>query len=77
MSRTYQVWEATEHQLAAGGPLLERMRAEYLEMPGLQLTVAQARRLWALDGDTCAALLNALVEQRFLIRTPRGYRRPG
>ena len=29
--------------------LLGRIRGEYLEMPGLKLTLAQAQRLWGLD----------------------------
>lgn len=45
---------------------LLRIRAEYLEMPGLSLTHGQACRLWGLDPGVCAALLDALVEQRFL-----------
>jgi hypothetical protein len=48
---------------------LRRVKAEYLEMPGLQLTPAQAARLWALDGRLCESVLTALVEARFLIRT--------
>ena len=41
--------------------LLQRIRAEYLEMPGLNLTAAQAQRLWGLDGATCDMVLAALV----------------
>jgi hypothetical protein len=52
--------------------LVERARGEYLEMPGLQLTISQARRLWGLDEETCGALLTALVEQHFLLRTAAG-----
>ena len=33
--------------------LLMRIRAEYLEMPGLRLTTVQARRLWGRDDVTC------------------------
>jgi hypothetical protein len=51
---------------------LRRVRGEFLEMPGLRLTEAQARRLWGLDEASCAALLNALVEARFLYRTRDG-----
>jgi hypothetical protein len=29
--------------------LLNRVRGEYAEMPGLTLTLAQAQRLWGLD----------------------------
>jgi hypothetical protein len=52
--------------------LIRRVRGEFLEMPGLRLTEAQARRLWGLDAASCAALLRALVEARFLVRTQDG-----
>lgn len=48
------------------------IRSEYLEMPGLHLTGRQAQRLWNLDPVTCEALLMALVDTRFLRRTPAG-----
>ena len=52
--------------------LLRRIRMEYIEMPGLQLTRAQARRLWNLDQITCEDILATLVEEQFLTRTARG-----
>jgi hypothetical protein len=52
--------------------LLRRLKAEFLEMPGLKLTEPQARRLWALDAVACADLLNALVDEKFLFRTRDG-----
>lgn len=51
---------------------LRRVRSEYLEMPGLHLTLDQARLLWHLDPQTCSAVLDALLEARFLRRTERG-----
>jgi hypothetical protein len=51
---------------------LKRVRGEYLEMPGLRLTTAQAQRLWGLDQSMCTALLGALVEAKFLLRTRDG-----
>ncbi len=54
------------------GELLQRIRGEYLEMPGLRLTAEQARRLWSLDLNTCVSLLEALVDSRFLARTSDG-----
>jgi hypothetical protein len=42
------------------------VRAEYLEMPGLRLTAAQAQRLWHFDGPNCAAVLSQLVAIGFL-----------
>ena len=52
--------------------LLRRIQNEYREMPGLKLTEAQARRLWALDGGTCSFVLTTLLERRFLKRTASG-----
>ena len=49
--------------------MLQRVRAEFLEMPGLRLTRAQARRLWALDELLCDAILTALVDARFLVHS--------
>jgi len=42
-------------------PLLHRIRSEFLEMPGLRLTPAQAARLWALDRHTSERLLHGLT----------------
>ena len=53
-------------------PAVTRIRSEYLEMPGLRLTVAQARKLWGLDEARCTALLAALVDAKFLFRTRDG-----
>ena len=52
--------------------LLARVRGEYLEMPGLRLTVSQASRLWGLDAVVCDALLSCLETSGFLRRTRLG-----
>jgi len=52
--------------------LATRIRGEYREMPGLQLTFAQARLLWQLDAATCSAVLQILVDEGFLMGTPDG-----
>ncbi len=52
--------------------VLQRVQGEFLEMPGLRLTEAQARRLWGLDAASCTALLGALVDARFLYKTRDG-----
>jgi hypothetical protein len=52
--------------------VLRRIQGEYLEMPGLRLTKAQAQRLWGLDRAACDAALGALVETRFLFRNRDG-----
>jgi hypothetical protein len=51
---------------------LQRVQGEFREMPGLRLTSAQASRLWGLDAISSQALLEALVDARFLRRTPDG-----
>lgn len=51
---------------------LDRARGEYVEMPGLSLTRAQAQRLWGLDGDACGLLLDVLLRSGFLRRNARG-----
>jgi hypothetical protein len=48
---------------------LTRARSEFLEMPGLRLTVAQAARLWSSDSALCHAVLTRLVETRFLVQS--------
>ena len=48
---------------------LRRAQADFLEMPGLKLTVAQAARLWSFDSALCTTVLSTLVERRFLVRT--------
>jgi hypothetical protein len=52
--------------------VLQRIQGEFVEMPGLRLTAAQAQRLWGLERDVCAALLGALVEAKFLEQTRDG-----
>lgn len=38
-----------------------RIHAEYLEMPGMKLTLAQASRLFNLPPERCAKVLDTLV----------------
>ena len=52
--------------------ILVRVQSEYLEMPGLNLTEAQARRLWGLDGNTCSVVLATLIKRGFLKRSTNG-----
>jgi hypothetical protein len=49
-------------------PLLKRIRGEYLEMPGLRLTLPQAQRLFGLDPVACALVFETLTRERFLTR---------
>jgi hypothetical protein len=51
--------------------VVDRVRAEFVEMPGLELTLAQAVRLWTLGADDCRFVIDALVDVGFLQWTPR------
>jgi hypothetical protein len=52
--------------------LVDRVRSEFLEMPGLRLTLPQAARLWGLDLPSCEAVVDALIRSAFLQRTATG-----
>ena len=52
--------------------VLQRIQGEYMEMPGLRLTPAQAQRLWGLDRNVCDQLLHTLVKEKFLSQTRDG-----
>ena len=51
---------------------VERLRAEFLEMPGLRLTMAQAHRFCGVERGTCSEALDALVQEHFLCMRPDG-----
>jgi hypothetical protein len=57
--------------------LLHRVHGEYIEMPGLRLTLAQACRLWNVDQKTSLDVLNRLVEEQFLRVSGPHYVRAG
>ncbi len=57
------------------GSALRRAQADFMEMPGLQLTEAQAARLWCFDSELCSRVLATLVESRFLMRTRNSFTR--
>jgi hypothetical protein len=46
--------------------VLERLRAEYLEMPGLKLRIEQVQRLCGIEQTMCKLVLDALVKTSFL-----------
>lgn len=52
--------------------ILHRVRAEFVEMPGLQLTPAQATRLWGVEREMCHAVITALIDSAFLRWTTTG-----
>jgi hypothetical protein len=57
---------------------VERLRTEFLEMPGLRLTPRQVQRLCGVEGTVSKAALDRLTEERFLFPTENGaYGRAG
>jgi hypothetical protein len=50
--------------------LIDRARAEFVEMPGLALTLPQAARLWNLELEDCRSVLDVLTNAGFLRWTP-------
>jgi len=52
--------------------LLQQVRKEYRETPGLTLTKPQAMRLFGVAPSVCAAVLRALVMESFLSRAGDG-----
>lgn len=52
--------------------VLQRICAEYVEMPGLRLPRKQAQRLRGLDEDACGQILEFLVKTGFLTMAAPG-----
>jgi len=52
--------------------LADRVRGEFIEMPGLQLTMDQAARLWGLDPAICRDVIEVLIRSNFLRWTTAG-----
>ena len=50
-----------------------RIRAAYVEMPGLNLTLGQAARLFAAEPTRCARALDTLVRDGYLAFRGRCY----
>jgi hypothetical protein len=46
--------------------VLERLRAEYLEMPDMKLTLEEVQRLCGIEQTMCTLVLDALVKTSFL-----------
>jgi DNA-binding GntR family transcriptional regulator len=53
--------------------LIQRVRGEFREMPGLRLTFAQACRLWQMDPTTCRIVLERLTRDGVLLQTRHGH----
>ena len=57
--------------------VIKRLRAEFLEVPGLRLHFPQAQRLCGVDWMTCQRGLDVLVKAGFLnVESDGAYARP-
>jgi hypothetical protein len=56
----------------AASTLVDRIRGEFNEMPGLKLTMAQACRLWNVREAICRSAIDVLVSEGFLRETASG-----
>ena len=54
-------------------PLVERVRAEFQEMPDLRLTRCELQRLCAIDALACRLVIERLTADGFLHTTPDGH----
>lgn len=52
--------------------LIGRIRGEFIEMPGLKLSLQEACRLWNLSASACGEALDELRAEGFLYQTPSG-----
>jgi Fic family protein len=71
-----QATRRAEQSVQLPSSIIERIQAEYVEMPGLSVTLPQAVRLWGLSVPQSEQLLSTLVQSGFLLRDKKGiYRR--
>jgi hypothetical protein len=55
---------------------IRRVLADYRDMPGLNVTLAQGTRLWGLSPELCGSILDHLVAQGYLKRLGNLYSCP-
>jgi hypothetical protein len=67
-----QVQPAERRDLRARQALVRRVHGEFLEMPGLTLSIAQAARLFSLPPAVCARVFGELLNSQLLRRTADG-----
>jgi hypothetical protein len=53
--------------------ITDRVRAEYLEMPGLRLKAEQVERLCGIEPKVCEIVLGTLLDTRFLCLKADGH----
>lgn len=63
---------AERRNVAARHALTRRIRSEFEEMPGLSLTLIQAKRLFGVPADVAARIFRGLAEEGVLRLTADG-----
>lgn len=58
--------------LSSRRALVRRVRSEFLEMPGLTLSITQAARLFSLPSNACARVFGELIDDDLLRATTDG-----
>ena len=58
------------------GELCARVQAEFVEMPGLRLTLAQAARLFSIESNQCQRVLDTLVLAGHLVTDGKTFTSP-
>ena len=58
------------------GALCARVEAEFVEMPGLRLTLAQAVRLFSIEPNQCRRVLDTLVVSGRLVTDGKAFSSP-
>jgi hypothetical protein len=53
--------------------VLNQLRAEFIEMPGMRLRVKQVQRLCVIEQTMCQQVLDSLLESHFLYLKPDGH----
>lgn len=72
----WRAWAARAQSLRLRA-CVDIIRDEFLEMPDMALTDAQACRLWRCQGDAVCQALGLLRAERFLVCKDGRYSRPG
>ena len=73
MSLVFRSPHATLPDAADDARLCWRIQAEFREMPGLTLTLAQAARLFRIDVVRCEQILRAMVDAGHLATNGRTF----
>lgn len=69
-------YESSERRMLVGLSAVV-VRLDFLAMPGLGVTEAQACQQWSMDAEMCTAVLDKLCAEGFLLRTNEGvFKRP-